>query len=267
MNNDIQKAIELYDLMSSRLERSKMAAHQSRVYREIGDLIRDCTTLEEVQEKIKGSRYYTAPTIALFKDRLAAQKKAADENGMPDLAAVYADKLREIEADESAVYKTGYEQKAADIWRRHGIKASAFVKIFNHYCAMAAAIPFGTEIASDHLELVAAFEEMESVGADFATLAADPKFRSLVNAADGGYREFVREAPRFRSNAPDLSAEKEGVESELNAIWASIKANEQSIKAIGKRCRERTKRAQCIVIPPGSADGEYEYTDVFEEAF
>ncbi len=265
--SDIPKALELYELMSSRMEQSNLAPYQARVYREMRELIQDSSTFEQAQERIQNSGYYCAPAIALIEDRITALKRAAEQNNMPDLANVYANKLSQIEADENTAYETGYEQKAVAIWRRNNIMINAFIRIFNQYCAIASAVADENEVASYRQDLVNAFMEIEAVGGNFTSLAANPTFRMLVCATGQEYHEFVKGAQIYRTSPPDISKEKAQSEAELNAIWGSAKANEQRIKSIGKQCKERTRRAQCIVIPPSNAEGKYEYTDVQEEAF
>lgn len=112
MMQDIDQAIELYKLMAKRCLDSGFAPYQGQVYTEMSDFMSDCTSAEEAMMKIKNSKYYLAPSVALMKDKLTALKNAALSHSMPIVADIYQHKLNEIDQNPAAIYETGYEKDA-----------------------------------------------------------------------------------------------------------------------------------------------------------
>jgi hypothetical protein len=59
---NIKRAIYRYDIMAKRFEESGVCPNQAKVYREMSDFIKDCADMNEATKKMKGSKYYTAPS-------------------------------------------------------------------------------------------------------------------------------------------------------------------------------------------------------------
>lgn len=166
----ISQATELYKLMAKRCE--DFGSHnQARVYSEMTDLIASCKTIEESSQKIKNSKYYLAPSEALEKDRAEAHRRAAIENGIPELAQVY---------EEMA---PGYEQKAQNIKNKYLTDMQVFADIYRSYVShiMTEEETYLREIDASKSKLSAPFSELASKSA----------FRKLIPVNDAGYKNFI----------------------------------------------------------------------------
>ena len=258
---DIEKSLKLYGMMADRLEKSGHAPRQARVYREMVEFMRDCETAAEAAEKIKNSPYFLAPGAALLQDKLGALERGARENDMDDVAEVYRKKIGEIDDDVQAMYVTGYEMTARNLKIPYIQTWEAFSTIYDCYVTLSCCS------AADKVAIKSALQDLrEALGkltkpsADFAVLAALPRFRRLIAATDEGYRRFVEAVPRLAAQGADFSAEERQIGEDLRKTSASLPAENQAVKEAGRDSYGRVRRAQVLVLAPDSKDGRYTYT-------
>lgn len=257
---DIDKALKLYGMMADRFEKSGLAPRQARVYREMAEFMQDCETAAEAAEKIKNSEFFLAPSAALLQDKLAALERASRENGMPDVADVYRQKIEEIDAAVEAMYETGYEMTARNLKSPYIQTYEAFSNIYDCYVTLSCCS------ADDAVTIKSAMQDLrESLGklarplSDFAGLAALPKFRDLIPATDAGYNRFVEAVPRLSAEGPDFAAEKRHVQEEFEKAAASLSSEKEAVMEAGRANREKVRRSQVLVIAPDSKSGAYSY--------
>ncbi len=259
---DVQKAVALYTAMAERCEKNGLSSRQAAVYREMVDFIKDCESAEEMSAKIKKSKYFLAPSVALMQDRFAAQKKAAEEEEMPEIAEVYRKKMEEIEADTAAMYVTGYEVTVRNYKIKYARTIDAFVKIYRSYMI------YMNVPATDKFRRGDALKDMKEAmtnltlpSDDFLTLSKLPKFRKLVPANDFGYEKFVQSVPKILNGQMERSDESEVEQQRAKAEWEEVSRNKAQILEAGKRNLPRVRRAKVTVIAPDSAEGHYRYVD------
>lgn len=260
--NDVEKSIALYTAMAERCEKTGLSSHQAAIYREMTDFIKDCATVEEVAAKIKKSKYFLAPSVALMLDRFEAHKKAAQEEDMPEIAEVYRKKTEEIAADPGAMYVTGYEATVRNYKIKYAQTVDAFVKIYRCYMI------YMNVPATDKFRRGDALKDMkEALGNlilpsdDFFALAKLPKFRKLVPANDFGYEKFVQSVPKIVDGQMERSDESEIEQQQAKAEWEEVSRNKAQILEAGKKNLSRVRRAKVTVIAPDNADGHYRYVD------
>ena len=261
---DIDKALMLYGMMADRFEKSGLAPRQACVYREMADFMQGCESAAEAGEKIRNSKYFLAPGAALLQDKLLAFARAANENGMPDVAAVYQKKVEEIDADVGAMYETGYEIAAHNLKIQYIQTYEAFCSIYDHWLTLCCCNALDEAVLTHALnDLRGEFGKLTKPSADFAVLAVMPKFRELIPATDAGYARFVREVTELAASGPNHGAERVRVQGEIDEAQAFLAnvANRQAVMAAGQAGREKLRRAQVIVVSPSSKAGAYTYLD------
>ncbi len=260
--NDVEKSIALYTAIAERCEKNGLSNRQAAVYREMIDFMKDCDTVEAMSAKIKNSKYYTAPAVALILDRLDAHKKAAEEEEMPEIAEVYRKKMEEIKADVAAMYVTGYEVTARNYKAKYMSTLDAFGRIYRAYMAFVHAMTTDkTEKESALKDMREAMSNLTLPSDDFLTLARLPKFRKLIATTDVGYGRFVQAVPKILNGEMDLSDEAHQEEQIAEAEWKEISQNKAQILEMGKENLQRIRRAKVTVIAPENAKGQYRYVD------
>jgi len=257
---DIEKAILLYKEMAERFEKCGIAPHQAAVYGEMADFMADCETAAEASVKIKNSPYYLKPSVALMQDKFTILRNAAMENHMPELAEVYEKKLAEIEADNAAIYETGYEKTAQNVKIKYTHLWEQFARTYEHYVAVSCCAVGDKEKQEDALkDLRQSLAELSKSGEAFSQLAQKENFRKLILANDNGYEEFCREAELTASGGKDHSAVSAQMEEENKAAWEEVRSLKDVITQVGRENLKEVKTARTMVVSPDSKDGVYEY--------
>ena len=262
----IEKAIELYTLMAQRCAREGLCPNQAQVYFEMADFMADCATAEEAMEKIKNSKYYTAPTGALIQDKLLSMKKAAEENNMSELAAIYSNKLHQIQQDETAIYDSGYEATAQAVKKKYTDTIDAFADIYRSYLRLSCCPP------SDRIEMEDAIKDIRCgasklnlPSSDFSALAVDAHFRKLIPCNDAGYDLFVKTVADILggSNGIQDAMEEEGaqIRNEFELCFEKVAAAKDEIQEAGRINLAKTKATKVYVTAPDTLDGAYTYSE------
>lgn len=262
----IEKAIELYTLMAQRCAREGLSPNQAQVYSEMADFMADCATAEEAMEKIKNSQYYTAPTAALIKDKVLAMAKAAEENNMPELAAVYSNKLLQIQKDESEIYDSSYEATAQAIRKKYTDTIDAFADIYRSYLRLSCCPP------SDRVEMEDAIKDIRCGAAklnlpssDFSVLAGEAHFRSLIPCNEEGYDCFVKTVAGIigGSGGVQTAMEEEAaqIRTALEQHFEKVTAAKAEIQEAGRINLAKTKATKVYVTAPDTRNGAYTYSE------
>lgn len=252
------RAVTLYQMMAKRCADSGFSPYQAQVYRELADFIAECTSLEEATEKLKASPYYLAPGAALMKDKLSALERAAEEMQMPDVAQIYRNKREKIEADINDMYIAGYERDALNAKYRYMQKYEAFCAVFNAYIKLKCCCYDEKEASQHREELRTALTQLSSY-TEFEKAAAEPLIRYAIALNDEAYAVFVKEAPSLC--ASQCKADDAQYNNELEKAWEHIKQRKSELCNFGEECLSQIVGAECVVIPPKTADGCYTYTN------
>lgn len=257
---DMEKILTLYRMMAERLEKSGRGARQAKVYREMIEFMKDCTSGEEAMKKIRGSKYYLAPSVAATEDMLLALRDAAKDTGMTDLKAVYDEKLAEIAADETAIYTAEYTEKARREKEAYLGTMEAFCFLFEDWSTIRMGDPKDrTALDSSVRSVRTHLAALKKPSMDFRTLAEDPAFRALIPLTDESYRTFVRELPEMAAGtyaAPQKSAVSEET---FDREWREIEAHMDEIENAGRDYVSRTRNASVRVTAPDTAEGKYTF--------
>lgn len=259
---DIKQALNLYTMMADRCERDGYAPRQTKVYREIVELMRGCPTAEDAAIKIKNSKYYLAPGAAFIQDKLAAQEKAARENRMVDVAEIYGQIIAEIDKDIQAMYETGYETRVQNLKIQYIQTYEAFINIYDAYLTLSSCSIIDTITIRDGLqEMQSALNKLVKPSSDFNELANLPMFRALIPVNDRGYSRFVKKVASLSEGGADFQGEKKQIQVEYEQVKGELGSYRASIMEAGKINAAKIKRSQVLVLAPQSKFGSYEYID------
>lgn len=260
--NDIKKSIKLYNMMSSRLEKSGKAPYQAAIYSEIAEFMSDCPTAEDAAVKIKNSKYYLAPSVALIKDKLTVLRDVAHDIGLSDLVKVYDDKLAEIDEDIQKIYETGYERTAHNIKIKYYETVESFCHIYEVYLILSCEVSGDNEEKQSYLkEIQTSLEKLSTPDSSFINLAKNPRFRELIPATDHGYEDFVKTIVDLESFDYAHNDEIDKIQIEAETAWNDIKESKSLIKENGAQYLDKIRKSRVTVISPENEDGSYKYVD------
>lgn len=259
---EIDQTLKLYGLLAERCEKSGHAPRQARIYREISEFIQGCETAEDAAVKLKNSKYYLAPGAALCQDKLANLALAAKDNGMPAVAAVYENKIAEIDSDIQGMYETGYEQVAQSLKGQYSQTYQAFAKLHDCYLALAASVASDKGAIQEALrDLRQTLTRLVKPSADFSELAAMTSFRRLVPANDLGYTRFIQAVPILADQGADYAEEERRIQAEYEQAVSLLDSHKETIIAAGQANQKRTQLSQVLAVAPASKSGGYTYSD------
>ena len=260
--SSMKKALELYTLMAKRCEDSKVASNQARIYREMIDFMEPCTTVEEAMVKIKESKYYLAPSVAIVQDKIIAYIEVAKENEMTELISVYEKKLQEIDNDNSAIYDSAYLVTVQSIKTRYVHTMEAFSIIYQAYCTLQCCVANDEVMISNALkDMKEAFSKLDLPSSDFVVLSKLSRFRNLILATDEEYKNFVQQAPKIIAKGLNYASELETLVEESKAAWEAINNIKCAILEVGSSNLSNVKRARITVVSPSDDTGVYTYID------
>lgn len=259
---DIKKALQLYDMMASRMEMNGYSHRQAAVYRETIAFIKTCATAEAAMDKIKGSPLYLAPSKALMQDKLAAYTRGAKENNMPEVAKVYAFQIKKIRNDINAIYEAGYHTTAMNLKVKHLEIVDAFCSIYESYFILCTVSAFDTDIiTAQHEKLKANFALFKSRDVDFLEFAQMNEYRDMILSDGKGYELYLNEVMGQSASAVDYAAERERIEREAAATWEEIQSCKAEIIAMSRENLSKRANARVIAVPPNDRLRDYEFID------
>ncbi|MCR4611393.1 MAG: hypothetical protein K5644_05800 [Lachnospiraceae bacterium] len=261
----INQVYELYDLMARRCRANKHSQHQAKMYAEIRDFIKDCSSVDESMVKIKNSKYYTAAAHALMLDKFDAYRQAARENKQQELEAIYDERYKEIEADYMKSFQTGYEKKVAAIEKKESNIISAFTSAYNAYIELLCTSMDKVKISQLQRDLKRAYDDITRVGETFEGVAANPFYRELIPANDTGFKEFIEQAPALMNERINTSSDEAEIQKEFDEEWKIISANKDKIISISEGEMSRAKLSAAVAVPPKDRRGKYTYELIEEE--
>jgi len=189
---DINKAINLYTLMYERCKENGFCEKQAEIYKEITKFISPCQNAYEAMDKIKNSKYYLAPSVAITKDRLIALKKAAYENNMPEIVEIYNAKLAKIDNDLNEIYDTSYEITINNIKSEYLKTIESFIQLYLSYIRLISTPSNDKiEIEDTYKDIKENINNLSKPSSSFKEVCKNSFFRNLIPCNDTAYKSFV----------------------------------------------------------------------------
>ncbi|MCL2511339.1 MAG: hypothetical protein FWF09_04750 [Bacteroidales bacterium] len=264
----IEKAIQLYEMMAARFEKTGWSPSQAAVYAEIAEFMRnECATIDEATEKLKHSPLFLAPSVALMKDKINAYIRAAEDDKVRGVAEVYRQKLEEIERDPATMHDPAYFTAAQNLYIKYYAPIEAFKEIYNNYLQLEGNYDFtthryaGGQFETLFLPFRMAFEQFERYENNLAECSHRPEFREVIPVSDASYKRFVNDALRYRSNPSDADpvTAYNAAEKRVEAIWSHLNGEQITEKI---KNYAGVERGACLMVAPPDEHGDYEYTEV-----
>lgn len=256
--SDTSTTRQLYGLYVQRFGSCSRTPYQAEYYRKWLDLLNECSTNEEAEEKSKQNGLYTAGAAAVAMDRVYATRQAANELGWADVVEFCDDVIGKIKADP--YYTFTHTGMWADLqalkngWLR---TIEGFHRLFIDFLEF-------DDTRSD------AAKAMTAIGNDlkmlckpsprFETLAALPQFRALINCSDQYYKEFVDTISRAASSGKleTMQWSTQPYREQISELWN----NRNSLKPECNQWYSQPVKPCCVRLSPDKPDGKYELIDI-----
>jgi len=260
MSTKIDESVGYYSLLADKHAASGRGKIQQRVYSELVALVGQCSTYEEIQERMKTGGYYESPGQALFMDKMLAHRDAALELRFLALAQIYQQKHDEVAASSRAMHVPGWEQEVARELARIGKVVHAFNDLMSAYYEFHCAY-FGAQ-GEPLAKLRSAAQEMLDLGESFETVVTTPYYRRHSPLAEDKYQQALVTMRELLQQTPDYSA----LEADFRARHEALVANSDP-SALLQALQEyeaRKRRSVNLCVAPDEAPGEYTYERFFE---
>lgn len=249
---------ELYGLYVQRFGNCPRTPYQAEYYRKWLDLLHSCSTNEEAEEKSKENGLYTAGAAAVAMDRVYASKQAAEKMGWTDVAEFCDEIIEKIKADPY------YTFTHVGLWGDLQAKKNGWLRTIDGFHRLFSDFREYDDTRSDPQRAVGNIANdlklLSKPSSDFATLAAMPSFRVLIDCSDEYYREFtdtiVKAASTGRLDSIPWSTEQ--YKGEINDLWEK----KDSLKEACCQWYGQEVKPVCLRLSPETADGQYKLMEI-----
>lgn len=252
--SDTKSTKELYGLYVRRFGDCERTPHQAEYYRKWLALLEECSSNEEAEERSKENGLYTGGAAAVAMDRVVANKQAAEHMGWTDVAELCDDIIRIIKADP--YYTFTHTSLWADIQalKNRWLKT---IEAFHHLF-----VDFreydDTRSEPDRAvsAIVADLKMLSKPSSDFATLAAMPSFRALIDCSDEYYKEFTAAISKVAAGGSleSLPWTTGDSQKEIGELWD----NRDSIVEECRHWYGQEVRPPCLRLSPETENGKYQ---------
>ncbi len=253
--SDTTKTKELYGLYVQRFGSCPRTPYQADYYRKWLDLLNSSASNEEAEEKSKQNGLYTAGAAAVAMDRVYASKQAAQKMGWADVADFCDEVIGKIEADPYYVFTH------SGLWADLQAKKNGWIRTIDGFHRLFIDFREYDDTRSEPARAEAAIAQdlkmLSKPSADFATLAAMPQFRALIDCSDEYYREFVEVIGKASKGSLDTIPWKADKD-EISELWK----NRDSLKGECAQWLAQEQKPCCVRLSPLSADGKYELKEL-----
>lgn len=256
--NDINKSKELYGLYVQRFGNCQRTPYQAEYYKKWLELLDNCSSNEEAEERSKENGLYTAGATAVAKDRIFANKQAALQMGWSDVVELCDELLQKIEEDPYYTFTN------SGLWAKLQAKKDGWLRTIEGFHRLYKEFVEYNDKRSEpqkYLPNIAESVKMLSKpSSDFTKLAALPSFRALIECSDEYYKEFTETIGKAISTGT------------LDSIQWSVEAHKDEIEELWNKketlfeeCKQwysQPVKPVCLRLSPETADGEYKLIDI-----
>lgn len=251
--SDTKTTKELYGLYVRRFGDCERTPYQAEYYGKWLALLEECSSNEEAEERSKENGLYTGGAAAVAMDRVVAHKQAAEHLGWTDVAEYCEDIIQKIKADPYYTFTHSGMwadlQALKDRWLR---TIEGFHRLFADFLEYDDSRTDPERAVSN---IAADLKRLSKPSADFATLAAMPSFRALIDCSDEYYKEFtetILKAATGRLEALPWSTKD--FQNEIDELW-------DKRDTLTEECRHwhsQEVRPVCLRLSPETEDGKYQ---------
>lgn len=255
----IQQSAEYYQLLVDRMGITGLSPHQTKIYKELNQLVLSCGSIEEIQEKMKKEGYYESPSQALYLDKFTSLQNAAQQNGFNELASIYKERLDEVKLDVHKMFETGFEYKVVAFYTKLSSIVSAFYEIYSNYLIHKTSNIFDVSYKSSLDSMRENQKKLNELGTDFISVSNEKYFRDHIVLDDAAYAAFVSESETLFQKFNYNPTEEQSVRNLGDEAWAILKDKKSEAQEILKRENARSKRSVFLAVPPKDVNGKYEF--------
>ena len=256
--NDINTSKELYGLYVQRFGNCPRTPYQAEYYRKWLDLLNECSSNEEAEEKSKQNGLYTAGAAAVAMDRVFANREAAQAMGWTDVEQLCDDILQKIKADPY------YTFTHSGFWTDLQAKKDGWIRTIEGFGRLYKDFVEYNDTRTDPQRALSSIAEnlkmLSKPSSDFAALAAMPQFRAMIDCSDEFYKEFTDTICKAISTGhlDSIQWSTESCQDQIEELW-----NKKD--TLSQECRQwysQEVKPPCLRLSPDSPDGKYKLIDI-----
>lgn len=256
--SDTKITKELYGLYVQRFGNCPRTPYQAEYYKKWLDLLNECSSNEEAEEKSKQNGLYTGGAAAVAMDRVFANKQAAQELGWTDVAEYCDEIIGKIKADPY------YTFTHSSLWIDLQAKKNGWIRTIEGFHRLFVDFMEYDDARNDAQRALASIAEdvkmLSKPSSDFATLAAMPKFRALIDCSDEYYREFTDTVSRAiaTGNLDTIQWSAESCKDQIDELW-----NKKD--TLTEECRHwysQEVKKPTVRLTPETSDGKYKLIEI-----
>ena len=249
---------ELYGLYVRRFGNCPRTPYQAEYYKKWLDLLNSCSSNEEAEEKSKENGLYTGGAAAVAMDRVFANKQAAEDLGWTDVAECCDDIIQKIKADPY------YTFTHSSLWIDLQAKKDGWIRTIEGFHRLFVDFLEFDDSRKDPERAMSSISEdlklLSKPSSDFATLAALPQFRALIDCSDEYYREFTDTVSTAVATGQldTIQWSAEACQQEIDELW-------NNRNALTEECRHWYSQAvkpPFVRLSPETADGKYKLIEI-----
>ena len=255
--SDTKITKELYGLYVQRFGNCPRTPYQAEYYRTWLDLLNSCSSNEEAEEKSKENGLYTGGAAAVAKDRVYASREAAEKLGWADVAEFCDELISKIEADPY------YPFTHSGMWADLQAKKNGWLSTIDGFHKLFVDFREYDDTRTDPQRAVnniaTDLKMLTKPSSDFATLAAMPSFRALIDCSDEYYKEFTDTIVKAAAGHLDAMAwSTESRKGDIDELWEK----KDTLKAECSQWYAQEVRPVCLRLSPDTPDGKYELKEI-----
>ncbi|MBQ6310695.1 MAG: hypothetical protein IJK74_04005 [Bacteroidales bacterium] len=256
--SDTKITKELYGLYVQRFGNCPRTPYQAEFYRKWLDLLNECSSNEEAEEKSKENGLYTGGAAAVALDRVVANKQAAQELGWTDVAEFCDEIIGKIKADPY------YTFTHSSLWIDLQAKKDGWIRTIEGFQRLFVDFMEYDDARNDAQRALASIAEdakmLSKPSSDFATLAAMPSFRAMIDCSDEYYREFTDTVSKAIATGylDTIQWSAESRRSEIDELW-------DKKDTLTEECRHwysQEVKKPTVRLSPETADGKYKLIEI-----
>ena len=256
--SDTKITKELYGLYVKRFGNCPRTPYQAEYYKKWLDLLNECSSNEEAEEKSKQNGLYTGGAAAVAMDRVFANKQAAQELGWTDVAEYCDEIIGKIKADPY------YTFTHSSLWIDLQAKKNGWIRTIEGFHRLFVDFMEYDDARNDAQRALASIAEdvkmLSKPSSDFATLAAMPKFRALIDCSDEYYREFTDTVSKAiaTGNLDTIQWSAESCKDQIDELW-----NKKD--TLTEECRHwysQEVKKPTVRLTPETSDGKYKLIEI-----
>ena len=256
--SDTKITKELYGLYVQRFGNCPRTPYQAEYYKKWLDLLNECSSNEEAEEKSKQNGLYTGGAAAVAMDRVFANKQAAQELGWTDVAEYCDEIIGKIKADPY------YTFTHSSLWIDLQAKKNGWIRTIEGFHRLFVDFMEYDDARNDAQRALASIAEdvkmLSKPSSDFATLAAMPKFRALIDCSDEYYREFTDTVSKAiaTGNLDTIQWSAESCKDQIDELW-----NKKD--TLTEECRHwysQEVKKPTVRLTPETSDGKYKLIEI-----